>query len=187
MMAASSRRSNGPRSRCSTVRSTRDVHASRRHLRSVLVARSADRSRMRSTKMPGVTTVSGSIAPTSTTRDDLGDGQRRGGRHHRPEVAGSLAVQQVSRSVADVGADQSDVARGSGTPARSRGRRWCGSPCLRPAACRRRSGRRTRRCPRRPPGSARPGFPAAPPRVRPCRRGTARRTHTNPPAAETSR
>ena len=60
--------------------------------------------------MPGVTTVSGSMSPTSTTRDTSAIVSVGGGRHHRPEVAGGLAVHQVAGPVADMRADQRDVA-----------------------------------------------------------------------------
>ena len=60
--------------------------------------------------MPGVTTTSGSSSPTSTTSAHLGDHRGRGGGHHRPEVAGGLAVDEVAHPVRPVRTDQRDVA-----------------------------------------------------------------------------
>ena len=184
MMAASSSRSSGPRSRCSTVGR---AGACSGHDATSSWCGDADRSRMRSTKMPGVTTILGvDVAGV----DDAATPRRSSARRRSPSP-----VRSCGRSCGTAGFPagrrrghrSARRRRESGTRARSRGRRWCGSPCPRPAACRRRSGRRTRRCPRRPPGSVRRGCPAAPPRGRPCRRGTARRTRTSRPAAETSR
>ena len=106
MTAASSRRSNGPRSRCSTAVRVRRTECFGHEAASSGID---DRSRTRSTKMPGVTTVSGSMVAGFDDTGDLDDGQLRGGRHHRAEVACGLAVQQVSRPVGDVSADQCDV------------------------------------------------------------------------------
>jgi len=47
-----------------------------------------------------------------TDRDDPGDlrhGQGGRRRHHRPEVAGGLAIDQVAHGVGDMGPDQGDV------------------------------------------------------------------------------
>ncbi len=46
----------------------------------------------------------------STTSRDLDDDGGRGGGHHRTEVAGGLAVDEVAHPVGAVGADQGDVA-----------------------------------------------------------------------------
>ena len=137
--------------------------------------------------MPGVTTASGSSSPTSTTSRTCAIGERRRGRHHRAEVAGGLAVHQIAHPVAAVRPDQRHVAadRVLQHVVAAVDRR--GSPCPRRAACRRRSGSRTRRCPRRPRASARRDCPAAPPRARSCPPGTARRTPRSRSAAGTSR
>ena len=77
----------------------------------------------RSTKMPGVTTASGSSAPERHDLVDLHDRRRRGRRHDRPEVARRLAVDEVAPAVRLQRADRARSRRGSGTPARTRGRR----------------------------------------------------------------
>ena len=57
-----------------------------------------------STKIPGVTTISGSIWPASTTCVDLDDRVRCGSGHHRPEVARGLAVDEVAERCPTAGA-----------------------------------------------------------------------------------
>ena len=83
--------------------------------------------------MPGVTTTSGSSRRSRRPRVTWATVVVGGGGHDRAEVAGGLAVDEVAHPVGDVRLDQRDVAAGSGTPARTCGRRSRGSPCPRRA------------------------------------------------------
>ena len=86
-------------------------------------------------RCPGSRPPPGRAPPTSTTSATCDDGRRRRGGHDRAEVAGGLAVDEVAGRSARC-ALISASRRGSGTRARSRGRRSCASPCPRRAACR---------------------------------------------------
>ena len=87
-----------------------DIHGQSRidlrfvSLSSPSASRSASRSaspwRMCCTKMPGVTTWSGSIAPGSTSCSTSAIVTRGGGRHHRVEIARRPAVDEIADAVA---------------------------------------------------------------------------------------
>ena len=110
MAIRSGGRPTGPPSRtarpsCSVVRPT-----AMRICRSTAGSKCVVVRTMRSTKMPGVTTASGSSAPDGDDLAHLGDRRPGGHREGRPEVAHAAAVDQVARRVGAVRLQQREVA-----------------------------------------------------------------------------
>ena len=64
---------------------------------------------MRWTKMPGVWMAAGSISPGLHQMLDLRHGDFAGGCHHRIEVAGRLAINEIAFGIALIGVDDRDI------------------------------------------------------------------------------